>query len=75
MNARMKYILVLVFLVPFTSSFSLHYDPRTKTYNDLLISISPDLEGCKMMKIYKISQMSVFRDSKQGNNSQPEGLD
>ena len=26
-------------------TFSLHYDPRTQTYNDLLVSISPDLPG------------------------------
>ena len=42
----MKCLPFIIFLLPFVSTFSLHYDPETRTYNDLLISISPDFEGC-----------------------------
>ena len=70
----MKCLPVVVFLLPFISTFSLHYDPETKTYNDLLISISPDLEGCKNKRKITL-QRSVNRDSKRGDHTLPEDLD
>ena len=42
--------LFLLTLLPFTV-FSLQYDKNTKTYNDLLVSISPDLPGLMILRL------------------------
>ena len=37
--------LILLLVLPQILSLSLHYNRTTKTYNDLLVSISPDIPG------------------------------
>ena len=55
--------------------FSLHYDETTHSYNDLLVSISPDLPGKKMI----ISTWRIFclfcREGQYGDPGECEGLD
>ena len=42
--------LLILTLLPFTA-FSLEYDPNTKSYNDLMVSISPDLPGLMILNL------------------------
>ena len=37
--------LILVLVLPQMLSLTLHYNQATKTYDDLLVSISPDIPG------------------------------
>ena len=37
--------LILLLVLPHILSLTLHYNQTTKTYNDLLVSISPDIPG------------------------------
>ena len=43
----MKHVMFWIYPVVFHSVFSLtlHYDRETKSYKDLLVSISPDIPG------------------------------
>ena len=43
-------ILLILTLLPITA-FSLNYDLNSKTYNDLLVSISPDLPGLMILRL------------------------
>ena len=43
-------ILLILTLLPITA-FSLTYDLNTKAYNDLLVSISPDLPGLIVLRL------------------------
>ena len=48
-GTKMRILLILT-LLPFTA-FSLTYDLKSKTYNDLLVSISPDLPGLMILRL------------------------
>ena len=48
-GTKMRILLILT-LLPFTA-FSLTYDLNTKAYNDLLVSISPDLPGLMILRL------------------------
>ena len=37
--------LIFLLVLPHILSLTLHYNQTTKTYNDLLVSISPDIPG------------------------------
>ena len=37
--------LIFLLVLPQILSLTLHYNKTTKTYNDLLVSISPDIPG------------------------------
>ena len=48
-GTKMRILLILT-LLPITA-FSLTYDLNSKTYNDLLVSISPDLPGVMILRL------------------------